>query len=248
MTGITITLLGTNGWYSSQTGNTLSLLLETGEQTIILDAGDGIHKIADLRPEVTTPAWLFLSHLHLDHISGLHTLSRLSFSKGLVICVPPGTSDELTRFIGLPFTVPLQALPYRTEIRELPVGTSYLPFPVTTGWLVHTQPVYGYRFDLGKIITFCTDTGPCETLLRLAAGADLLITECSNLPGQFSEEWPHLSPEYAISAAENAGAKQLLLVHFSANLYTSKDLRRSIRKTSGFPGLIIGEDDMVIRV
>lgn len=249
MTQITITLLGTNGWYSTNTGNTLSILIQTPDLAIILDAGDGIHKIADICPVVQTPACLFLSHLHLDHICGMHTLARLRFSRGLTIYGPPGTRELLKSFIGYPFTVPISELPYTVTITDLPEGRSGLRVPVTAAPLIHTQPVYGYRFDLGKIITFCTDTGPCENYLSLANGADLLISECSYLPGQDTPAWPHMNPEMAVASAMKAGVKRLALVHFAADLYTTIAMRREIKlKTPAFPDLIIGEDDMVIEV
>jgi ribonuclease BN (tRNA processing enzyme) len=247
MTPITLTLLGTNGWYSSRTGNTLSILIQTADVTIILDAGDGIHKIADICPEVKTPAYLFLSHLHLDHISGLHSLARLRFSQGLTICGPPGMQKTLSEFIGYPYTIPVHELSFPVTIIELPEGKTDMKIPVNTASLIHTQLVYGYRFDLEKTITFCTDTGPCDNYLNLAKDADVLISECSNLPGQNTPEWPHMNPEMAVTAARNAGAKKLILVHFAANLYTTVQMRRDIRTSiTDFPDLVIGEDDMTL--
>lgn len=252
MKPITITLLGTNGWYSTKTGNTLSIFIQAADISIILDAGDGIRKVADLCPVVNTPSFLLLSHLHLDHISGLHTLARLRFEQGLVICGPPGIKEILTSFIAYPFTVPMAELPYPVTIIELPEGKILredIPFHITTSLLVHTQPVYGYRIDIGKIITFCTDTGLCDNYLSLAMGADLLISECSYLPGQDCPEWPHLNPDMAIASARKAGVKRLALVHFAADLYTTLQMRYDIRtKAAHFPDLIVGEDDMVIRL
>lgn len=249
MTEIVVTLLGTNGWYSTGTGNTLSVFIQTQKEVIILDAGDGIHKIADICPVVHKPAYLLLSHLHLDHISGLHTLARLRFARGLTIFGPPGTRNTLESFIGYPYTVPITELPYQVTITELSEGKADIPLNMITAYLVHTQPVYGYRIDLGKIITFCTDTGPCENYVRLAENADLLISECSYLPGQESPEWPHLNPETVIACAKKAGVKRIALVHFAADLYTTNAMRLEIReKVPAFPGLIIGEDDMVIEL
>ncbi len=246
---IKLTLNGTNGWYTSQTGYTLSILIQTDDYTIILDAGEGIHKIADLCPEITTPTFLFLSHIHIDHISGFHTLARLSCKQGLTICVPRGLRQRITDFINYPFTIPLNDLSYPVRIIELPDEISVLPFKVTTGWLKHTQPVVGYRFSLSKEIAFCTDTGRCDMLYTLAKDADLLITECSNLPGEISDDWPHLCPEQTFEVAKTADAKQLLLVHFSADRYTTKDMRENIRNLPLAPqNLIIGQDDMVIEL
>ena len=250
VTVITCTLLGTNGWYSSETGYTLSILLETMDYTIILDAGDGLHKIADIRDEVVAPAWLFLSHLHLDHISGLHTLARLSCRQGLTICVPQGMKERVSALIDWPYTVPREELSYCVTIQEVVPGEEMgFPFSVTTGWLFHSQPVLGYRFDLGKIITFCTDTGPCEMIELLAQDADLFISECSNLPDMEREGAFHLTPRQAAAFAKAAQVKQQVLVHFSADLYETKEMREClVRGSVQGSDLIIGQDDMIIKV
>ena len=77
-----IFFLGTNGWYDTETGNTLSILIETKHEYIILDAGGGFHKIGRYI-KGSKPIYLFLSHMHLDHIIGLHTLVRFNFFQGI---------------------------------------------------------------------------------------------------------------------------------------------------------------------
>lgn len=246
---ITCTLLGTNGWYSSHTGYTLSILIETADYTIILDAGEGIHKIADIRDEIKTPLWLFLSHLHLDHISGLHTLARVPCRHGLTICVPKGTKERVKAFIDTPYTIPLRELSYPVTVQELSEEKVEFPFSVTTGWLFHSQPVLGYRFDLGKIITFCTDTGPCDMITSLAQDADLFFLECSNLPNMEKRGGFHLTPKEAEAYAHAARAKKQVLIHFSANLYTTKEMREDIVHNSIQDAtIIVGQDDMIIEI
>ena len=39
------TFLGTNGWYDTTTGNTVCILIETEKYDMVLDAGNGIHKL-----------------------------------------------------------------------------------------------------------------------------------------------------------------------------------------------------------
>lgn len=248
MTDITITLLGTNGWYSSVTGNTTCISIDTPDYFIILDAGDGLSKIPDYYPEITKPAYLFLSHLHLDHISGLHTISRCRFLQGLSIFGPPGIGI-LKEFIGYPYTIPLVDLSFPVTIHEVSEGRLPLPFPVLASFLVHSQPVYGYRLELGRTVAFCTDTGPCQGILDLGKDADLLFTECSNLPGEGNPAWPHLNPETAVACAEEAGAKHLVLIHFAANHYNSKEIRENIRNTVTTDiDLTIGQDGLIIRL
>lgn len=39
-----IIFLGTNGWYDTQTGNTICILMESNDYYFILDAGNGLYK------------------------------------------------------------------------------------------------------------------------------------------------------------------------------------------------------------
>ncbi len=248
MDEITIIFHGTNGWYTTKTGYTTCITIDTPQCLIILDAGEGFSKIPEVYQTVQKPVLLFFSHFHLDHISGLHTLARCRFEEGLFIYGPPGV-EILSTFIGLPYTVPYDQLPFPVQITELSQGICDLLVPVQTAFLVHTQPVFGYRFELGKSIAFCTDTGPCEGICTLGRHADLLITECAYLPGQENPGWPHLNPESAVRMAQMAEAKQLALVHFAADLYTTIEQRSAIRDLGPeFSEVIIGVDDMIIRL
>jgi ribonuclease BN (tRNA processing enzyme) len=107
-----VIFLGTNGWYDSKTGNTISVLLQTAEYDIIFDAGYGMAKIDHYRQiHDMRPAYLFLSHFHRDHVAGLHTLAKMSFNGGLTICGPTGTREILNILVNQPFTMPLAELP-----------------------------------------------------------------------------------------------------------------------------------------
>ena len=175
--------LGTNGWYDSPTGNTVCALIKTRRFDIVLDAGNGLYKL-DQYIDGKKPVFILLSHYHLDHIAGLHTIVKFRFKKGLTICGQLGARRLLGKFIASPFTVPLEQLPYPVKILELPAEAGELPFKLSTLPLEHADPVLGFRLELdGKIVTYCTDTGYCTNALKLAHGADLLITECANLPG-----------------------------------------------------------------
>lgn len=101
--------LGTNGWYDTPTGNTLSILLETRKEYIILDAGNGLYKI-DRHITMDKPIYLFISHFHLDHVVGLHILNKFNLSRGIEVYGPPGTKKFLTQLIRQPFTANLANL------------------------------------------------------------------------------------------------------------------------------------------
>jgi ribonuclease BN (tRNA processing enzyme) len=245
-----VTFLGTNGWYDTGTGNTCSVLIQAKEYDIILDAGNGIAK-ADHYITQDRPAFLFISHFHIDHIAGLHTLVKFRFLKGLKIFGQVGTAAVLNTFVAEPFTVPLTRLPYPVSIMELEEGEHALPFTVECLLLVHPVPCYGYRLALdGKVVTYCTDTGICDNAVTLARDADLLITECGLKPGQESPGWPHLNPENAIDIAQKAHAKRLALMHFGAEVYRTLDDRCAVQKQfeKAFPGLVVATDALTIDI
>jgi len=245
-----VTFLGTNGWYDTLTGNTCSALVQAADYDIILDAGNGIAK-ADRYITQDKPVCLFLSHLHLDHIAGLHTLVKFRFKEGLTIIGQPGIAAALNGIVCEPYTIPFPDLPYDVTITELAEGRHTLPFAVECLPLVHPVPCYGYRLETdGKVITYCTDTGVCENAITLARAADLLITECSLKPGETSPDWPHLNPEDAIRIAQKAHAQRLALMHFGAEVYRTLDDRRDVQERflQSYPGLVVTFDDMSLEI
>ncbi|MCU0596523.1 MAG: MBL fold metallo-hydrolase [Desulfobacterota bacterium] len=245
-----ITFLGTNGWYDTSTGNTLSILVATEEHNIVLDAGNGFTKL-DRMLSNANPLFLFLSHFHLDHLIGLHSLFKFSFTQRFAFVGPKGTGKVLKALLKQPFTAPLEHLSYKTEILEMPTDEGRLPFTVKGFDLVHPPLSMGYRFLLeGKTIAYCPDTGYCANAVTLAKDADLLISECSFLPGEQSADWPHLNPQIAARIAKEAGARRLALVHFDAAKYTTLELRKDAEREARkiFADAVACEDDEVVEL
>lgn len=225
-----IVFLGTNGWYSTETGNTACVLVDTEKYYIVFDAGDGIYKL-DNYITSNKPIYLFLSHFHLEHIFGLHILNKFKFKQTIQVYGQKGTKKILNHLIQHPFTVPLDKLPVKVEVNELSEGMHKIPFPVVCKLLLHADPCFGYRVELdGKTITYCTDTGICDNGLELAKNADILIHECAHKLGQFNEKWPHTNPQEAAELAKNANVKQLVLFHFSAAIYKSLEERKQAER------------------
>ncbi len=247
---IKIVFLGTNGWYDTSTGNTICILIDTPSYTIILDAGNGIAKL-DKYADFSKPAYLFSSHFHLDHIVGLHTICKYTFSRGFWICGQEGIASVLGNLLDAPFTVPIGECRFETRFLDLPSEKDLLPFPVTTLPLLHASLTLGYRFEVdNKIITFCGDTGYCQNAVTLADNADLLIAECAFLPGQENINWPHLNPETAARIARESRAKRLALVHFDAERYRTIEERKTAQDVARmiFPDTAASVDEMVIDI
>ena len=225
-----IIFLGTNGWYDTNIANAICVLVKTKKYDIVLDAGNGIYKL-DKYVDGSKPVYLFLSHFHLDHIVGLHMLLKFRFKKGLTICAGKGARKNLAAILRKPFTVPLKDLKYKTRVLELPAQGKRVPFKFKCLPLVHADPVLGYRFELdGRTLTYCTDTGYCANAVKLAKGADLLISECAHRPGETNPGWPHMNPESAAAFAVEAGVKRLALVHFGADRYPAMKDRTKAEK------------------
>jgi len=75
------------------------------------------------------------------------------------------------------------------------------------------------------------DTGPSSKLARWAAGADLLLAECS-LPADLAMEM-HLTPEQAGDLAREAGARRLVLTHFYPPVENSDPARTASARFTG---------------
>jgi ribonuclease Z len=69
----------------------------------------------------------------------------------------------------------------------------------------------------GKSVAYCTDTRPCNAAVELARGVDLLIHEATYLEELKDEarEYGHSTAAGAARVALEAGARRLLITHFS---------------------------------
>ena len=243
-----IVFLGTNGWYDSPTGNTVCILIETDEASILLDAGNGLYK-ADRYIGRDKPVHLFISHTHLDHIIGLHILNKFEFNQGLTIHTQPGTATALQTMFSSTYSLPFANLSYPVEIEELEGLYKNQSFAVQTAKMQHSVPTIGFRISIeNKIIAYCPDTGYCDNSVTLAKEADLLIAECAFRPGEESEHWPHLNPETAARIALQAQAKQLALIHFDAYRYPTMESRQKAQETAQaiFPNTVATTDEQCI--
>ena len=226
-----IIFLGTNGWFDTHTGNTTCTLVETKDAYIILDAGSGIYKTYDII-KGKKPVYLLLSHLHMDHISGLQVLPLFRWAGGLQIIVGDGMKKPLENIMREPYMPAPAQLKTKTEIVEISQAKN-LPFKLSTAALAHIVPTIGFRIEAeSKILTYALDSGFTPNIIKLAKNADMLITECSYPPGEAPDN-NHLGPEQAAALAQEAGAKILALIHFKADVYNNMQARDGAMAAAG---------------
>jgi ribonuclease BN (tRNA processing enzyme) len=242
-----VTFLGTNGWFDTDCGNTICTLIETKTAYIILDAGNGIYKASQYIKK-DLPVYLFLSHFHIDHIEGLHTLAKFKL-KTLTIIGQPGTKTTIKEFLAPKYSIPADKLPFPCNVTDIKEGWHKSPFKFRALQLVHASKCLGYRFEIdGKIISYCTDTGYCRNSEELSGNANLLISECALPGGQTSDYWPHMNPQLAAKLAVQSRAKKLVLTHFDAALYTTMVKREKAQAQAQriFPKTVCAYDGLSI--
>jgi len=221
---VKVIFLGTNGWYDSPTGNTISTLVKTRDFNIVLDAGNGIAKLSSYMDD-SKPTYLFISHFHLDHVEGLHTICLNKFSQGLNIIVQKGGTGILNTLMGMPYMGSLPMMRFTSKIIETGENECELPFKASFLPMMHMPFSQGIRMEVdGITIAHCLDTGYCENAVTLAKDVDLLILECTLRPGVSSQS--HLNPELCARIAQESGARKLALTHFEGKSYPDMETRK----------------------
>lgn len=252
-----IVFLGTNGWYTTETGNTPCVLVNSREHYVVFDAGNGIYKLDQYVTDPKKPISLFVSHFHIDHVSGLHSLAKFTFPEGLDVYVGEGRKKDFETIVNPPFTIGYQPKPenvknLRMEVRvhELSDGDHHVPFPVSVVEQFHAYRDHGYRVTLeGKTIAYSGDCGISDASIKLARDADVLIHECAYFDPR-QNEWGHVDPVSAAKLARGANVTRLILNHFDASVYTTLEKRKVAedRARAVFPNTTAATDGLTIEL
>jgi phosphoribosyl 1,2-cyclic phosphodiesterase len=212
-------------------GHTACVEIRCGSRLVIVDAGTGLAALGDdLGDSAPGEIDILLSHLHLDHVSGLPFFKPALFGRRLVrtYCgnlAGASAREALNRLYAPPlFPVGLDELPSRFEHIGFRAGdTLRLPgdFAVKTHPLHHPGGATGFRFDhRGRSVCYISDIEhtapwPPDSLVQFVAGTDLLIYD-----GMFSEAeyctcvgWGHSTWQKGVALAKAADAKALAIFH-----------------------------------
>ena len=217
-----LTTIGT-GTVSLTPGRALSgHLVEAGSARILLDCGSGVAaRMAEHGIDWWGITHVALTHFHADHIGDLATLifswkwGRYPEVRGpLELIGPPGTAALLAALAsafgewvtgpGFPLTVRELAPDVEMRIAD---GVR-----LTARQVPHTAESVAYSVEHeGARIVYTGDTGFDETLGLWAAGASVMLCECS-LPASMAVA-SHLTPEQCAELAAIAQPRTLVLTH-----------------------------------
>jgi ribonuclease Z len=98
------------------------------------------------------------------------------------------------------------------------------------------------RIRQGDIFAVVIDTTYCQNAVELARNANMLLCESTYLEEHrdLALNHHHLTAKQAATIAKQAGAKELILTHFSARYQNLKDFEREARAV--FPNTHVAED------
>lgn len=100
----------------------------------------------------------------------------------------------------------------------------------------------------GKKISFIADTFMCNECIKLAENADILICEAtfaSDLEDK-AHRYKHMTAKQAGLIANRAGAKKLVLTHFSQRYKNTQDVEEDARNV--FDNVVSAHDFMKIKI
>ena len=213
--------LGTSAALPHNTREHTYLLLEGEAQAFLIDcAGSPLQRLFRVGVVREKLEGLIVTHHHPDHIYGLPVLLSGLWLYGrktpFHIYGPEKSIRILQAFVEL---MELNGWPDWLPIvyHEVPAQENALvldspEFRIIASPVEHlTMTTLAVRVEAkrtGGVAVYSSDTGPCEALVRLARGADLLIHEATGLNGG------HSTAAQAGAIARRAQVRRLALVHY----------------------------------
>lgn len=230
MSMITLHVLGAGGAVPTPTHSPAAYWLAVDGDTILMDPGPGalvrLVRSGAAPGGVDDVSTVLFTHLHPDHTGDLVALlfalhSPVPKATGPVAMYGPrGLKRLLEQLKGIygRWLEPRNRDLAVTEIDpgdsvDLPGGGRAEAFAVEHPQDRLVEAALGYRFvdGEGRVLVFSGDTGPSKGLEKAAAGADLLLVECS-CPDHLATPG-HMTPSEVGALCAAARPRRVVLTH-----------------------------------
>jgi ribonuclease BN (tRNA processing enzyme) len=249
-----VTLLGTGTSFVDPYRVQSGILLEVANQKMLFDVGSGVlHRITQSGIDITSIDCIFISHFHIDHCSDFPTLYQSLWMSGynrpLRVFAPPAIKEWMR---GI-FEISLPYLQGKLEIEITELGTMETidvgGVAITAQSTPHsTMDSRAFKIEFeGKSIVYTSDTSPCQEIIQLAKGVDILIHECNWLDGDHPDN-VHTSPSELNEIVKQTGAKKVVLVHLGPDVVSEKEKVLEIISNGTEAEIIMGEDLLEINL
>jgi len=218
---VKLTVVGCSGSAPGPTSAASCYLVEHDGFRLLLDLGNGAFGSLLALADPDTVDAVFLSHLHADHCLDVapfvvwHRYSGLSSGRRVPLLAPAWAERRL----ALAYDGEGAALTDVFDFAVVTPGSSTIgPFAVETARTAHPVECYAVRLTAGgRSLVYTGDTGPCERVVELARGADVLLAEAAHPDGDLQQPAGlHLTGRQAGEHAAAAGVGLLLLTHVPA--------------------------------
>ncbi|HET9899415.1 MAG TPA: MBL fold metallo-hydrolase [Streptosporangiaceae bacterium] len=213
-----LTIVGCSGSFPGPDSAASCYLVEAEGFRLLLDLGNGALGALQRYCPLDQIDAVCLSHLHADHCLDMcaYQVFRAYNPAGqlpaIPVYAPAGAAARLDKATDMQSAIRMAVI---FDFVTLTPGTMEIgPFTVVADHMNHPVETFGFRIEHdGQVLAYSADTGPADQLVRLAAGADLMLCEASfpdagGLPPDL-----HLTAREAGEHAARAGAGELILTH-----------------------------------
>jgi len=215
-----LTILGSADAVADAYHENTYMVLQSRRSSLLIDcAGSPMARLDRVNVDLETLDGLLVTHHHPDHIYGVSVLLlglwQMGRERPFAIYGSRRTLQVIPSMMQLmawqvwPDMYPL--VYHEIPWKEKALVIDHAEYAIYTSPVQHLLPTVGLRIEskeTGAVLTYSSDTCPCEAIVRLAEEADILIHESAGpFPG-------HSTPAQAGETARRAGAKRLVLIHY----------------------------------
>jgi ribonuclease BN (tRNA processing enzyme) len=205
-------------------------LLQAGGANVLVDIGGGVLPLLQHYIKLVDLHAVWISHMHADHFADLPSLYYAFAFAGITkrkipVMAPAGWAARVEAFVRSASEHDMRTCFNVVELKDRGVA-EIGDLRLQARAVEHGVPSFGLVARIGdKRLAYSGDTGPCDNLVSLAKGANVLVAEA----GADELEIPslHLSPEDAGITAALGKVGRLVLTHLAPTLNADTAIGRA---------------------
>jgi ribonuclease BN (tRNA processing enzyme) len=234
---VRITVLGKSPSWQDAGGACSGYLIEEGDDKLLLDCGNGVFSKLRAHVDYLDVGAVVISHLHADHFLDLvpyaYALTYAPRQQPVAVAGWPGTEHPARPKLYAPAGAgetfrqivrcwgPDDLIEHAFELHEYG-GSDQIeagPFKLRFCEVPHYTETFAVDVrSNGSRRTYSADCSPNDALVTFAHGTDMLLIEATLPRPERSGERGHLTATEAGEHGRRAGARRLVITHFSDEL------------------------------